>query len=126
MALVTLSIPDELFAKYGSYNPDQPENAMVATLKRFKDVPTGKPALVLAAEDLTALQKLKAGLSLETPLQLLSWVKGLVEFNIGGSKFSLSEAQLKRLATTAQFWKKDYKKALEETIKAGLVRELGV
>jgi hypothetical protein len=125
MALVTLSLPDSVLLKYGSYNPDRPEDALVDQLKRFQDIPTGKRAVVLSGDDLAALEKLKVGFSIENAGHILAWVKSLIEFNIAGSKFALNEGQMKRLKQFAAFWKKPYKDALEQTIQNGLRKELG-
>ncbi len=124
MALLAISVPDELHQIYTKYFPQNPQKGMAKQLERFKDVDPSARAVVFAAEDLKNLQVLTGG-TIESPGQLIEFLKKAISLDIAGVNVALNEAQAKRAASLANFFHKSMKEFLTDTVKDALQIKLG-
>jgi hypothetical protein len=124
MAMLSLSIPDELHQVYIKYFPQNPQKGMAKQLERFKDVDPAARAIVFAGEDLKNLQILTGG-TVETPNQVIECLRKAISLDIAGVSVALNEGQAKRAASLANFFNKTMKQFLTDTVKDALVFKLG-
>jgi hypothetical protein len=125
MAVVTLSMPDELLAKYKEFAPDNPNRAVVKQLDRFKEHdPVGR-TLIVAPEDLKQLEGLRQ-LTLETSGQLVGWVRSLKSLKTEGVEVQLTEGQQHRANQMAKFFNQSYDVFVQDCVKRALQSMLGV
>lgn len=124
MALLSISVPDELHQIYTKYFPQNPQKGMAKQLERFKDVDPSARAVVFAADSLRELQII-TGSTIEKPEQLLEFLKKAISLNIAGVSVALNEGQAKRAASLANFFHKSMKEFLTDTVKDALQIKLG-
>lgn len=124
MAMLSISVPDELFALYTKYFPQNPQKGMAKQLERFKDVDPSARAVVFAATDLRDLQTLM-GRTVESPSQVIDSLKKAISLDIAGVSVALNEGQAKRATSLANFFHKTTKEFLTDTVKDALVMKLG-
>ncbi|MGH7274446.1 MAG: hypothetical protein ACREIQ_08330 [Nitrospiria bacterium] len=104
MALITISISDELAQKYAEMDPKKPtQMAITKQLDRFKDIDIQDRALIFTKE---ARKRVEAiyGKPLENVEEFATWLARLAAMKLDDYPLTLSDGQRKRLATEAQFW----------------------
>lgn len=103
--VVTLALPDELYAKYAGYGSD-PRKAMVAQLTRFQDVSPTDRVILLHGDDRRALEAVLQR-KLESVDELIKLVTRMASVSVGDVTLTLSPTQLKRLEGEAKFFKQE-------------------
>lgn len=124
MAILSISVPDELHQIYTKYFPQNPQKGMAKQLERFKEVDPSARAVVFAADSLRELQTL-TGSTIETPGQLIEFLRKALSLDIAGVSVALNEGQAKRAASLANFFHKPMKEFLTDTVKDALQIKLG-
>jgi len=115
--IVTIRIPDELYATYAERNPKKPQEELELALAEFAPYFPGKKRIVLEGQN---LKDLSAALEqpVSTPEELLARVKKFKALAVPklGLSIDLSEGQLLALKSQADFWNRDGKASAEELI----------
>lgn len=123
MAVITLSVPDELVAQYGKYDKN-PASAMGEQLKKFQFHDPKERVVVLPKVVRQALEEM-IGKPIEDPFKVVEWVKSLITAGVSGADVTLTESQLARVKSMAGFWKKEPKEMLEVLVKQAVDQRLG-
>lgn len=124
MALITITLSDETFQKYGKLYPGNVAKGLGEQLERFKDYPPQERLLFLKPEHRRELESLNRQ-PIEGPDELVKLVKFLLGIRVGGVEVPLSVPQMKRAESRARFWKKETRDFLVDQVKKGLVYALG-
>jgi len=131
--IVTIRIPDELYATYAERNPKKPQEELELALAEFAPFFPGKKRIVLEGE---ALKDLSAALEhpVSTPEELIARVKKFKQVAVPklGLILDLSEGQLLALKSQADFWNRGGKASPEELVQfckqqllAGIAKVVG-
>ena len=128
MAILTITVPDELVAFYGKYDKN-PAKAMGEQLKKFANHDPMSRVVVLPDEVRQTLEEM-IGLPIEDPRKLVDWVRGLVSAKIGGLDIKLTDTQMQRIRSFAKFWcrpgeEPDVKGATERLVTQAIWQRLG-
>jgi len=122
--IVTITIPDEVYKAYAAFNPGNPRAAIQKQLERFQGIDSSDRVLILSKEARQALDQLY-GVPIESPEDLVKWVKALSGLKVGDEIVALREGQRKRLTSEAQFYKKDPGVYIRERVSRALDETLG-
>jgi hypothetical protein len=131
--IVTIRIPDELYALYAERNAKKPQEELELALAEFAPYFPGKKRIVLEGADLKELaSELEHPVS--SPAELLARVKKFKQLSVPklGITIELNEGQLLALKSQADFWNREGKASPEELVKfckqqiqAGISKVLG-
>ena len=125
MALVSLSIPDELYAVYSAMNPEKPiQQALTKQLERFKEFPAHDRALIFPPEVRKALEGIYGG-PVEDFEKFLVWVRSMAALKVDGVELVLSEGQRKRLVSEANFYERSYEMHAKQRLQQALESAIG-
>lgn len=127
MAVVALVIPDGDYTPYQERNPQEPEAALVATLRRFKHLNPGEGLMVL---DEPTLKELRAALGqFETPKELARTIKRGGQIALKGASSGvyvpLSMIQKKRIREEADTKGLTETQVLQATMKEAVAMRYG-
>lgn len=122
--MVTLAVPDEVYAKYVGHFPQNPKKALIDQLTRYQDSSPKDRVLVFNQPQRAAIEAL-FGLPIEDMEKVVEWITRLKTFNIGEASFTLKEGQLKQLTTQAAAYKKTVPEYIKERVKTAIGNELG-
>jgi hypothetical protein len=122
--VLSITISDELYAKYVAMNPQNPHKAIQKQLDRFSEVTPGLRAIVLSGDDLSELQRL-AQKSVETPKEVVKLVGDALTIQNEGVEVQISEGQRARLRQEASFWGQDPGKYASDALKTAMHARFG-
>lgn len=123
--ICSIALPDETFEAYAKYTPESPQKGIEAQLERFKGIPPSERALIFTSSERGSLEKL-FGRPIEAAGDLEKWIRKLQEVEVGGVSVPLSEGQVKRLASNANFFGEKPRVMLERKIRTALNDAIGV
>lgn len=122
--IITLSLPDEVHSQYVEHNRANPGKAMEETLKRFAEFKPEDRTLFL-----TKAQRRRLEAVFQAPTddmeKVIGRIEELVEIQADKVRIPLSPAQQKKLATEAQFYKKEYPTYARERLSQIIVEQMG-
>lgn len=122
--IISITLPDALYAKYSTKNPENPRKEIEKTLEKFVDIPLSDRLLLVPKEVRQELEGLIGG-PIENWKKFLSFFKDAISVRAGEVNVPLTQGQTQRLAHQAAFFKRDPKDFVEETVKRGLYQFLG-
>ena len=122
--VITLSIPDALYAAYLAHNPQNPQKGLVEQLERFRGFSPKERVLVFPSAVRQAVEKLY-GQPIEDPVKFAEWLSGLVSVKVGDVEVELSEGQRKRLLGEAQFYGRETSGYVQERVGKAVRDGLG-
>jgi len=122
--ILTISIPDKVYKQYVEHDTNDPSRAIERTLLRYAETGPAGRALTLPKETLAELEKIFQT-TFETPAELLNLIKRLVSFSVEGAEFTLSPSQMKRISSSAEFFKQSTQEFLKGTISTSLRNTIG-
>jgi hypothetical protein len=126
MAVITLTIPDELLEVYASKDPKKtPQKTIVAYLNQFKDVTLTDRVVILSGEDRQALESL-TGNQVNSAKDIVSWGEKVGRLSLNNVNLNLSPGQVKRIETSAKFWKQNPEEFLSKQLQNALRNTIGV
>jgi hypothetical protein len=126
MALITLSIPDDVYAKYCT-DANNPAKEIIKQLVRFQDVRPNQRAVVLTDEDRKRLETLYGKPIDATEMRyFIDWIKQRATVKVGDCEVTLNAAQLKRARSNANFWGRTEEDWIKQQVLEGVVAKLGV
>jgi hypothetical protein len=125
MAVVTLSLPDEVYQQYVNMGGASPNKQMVQQLTRFAEFAPQDRVLILSKAEQKEIEGLygKPVDHKEWP-DFFAWMKARASVKIGATEIPLNQAQLKRLASQVYFWKRTHQTE-EEAERQFLQQKLG-
>lgn len=124
MAIKTLKISDETWAKYELMDPKNPLKAAADQLDRFGDFNTNNRVTILRDDIRVALERLFEA-SLDDQDRFLQWVKDLKECELDGVRITLNEGQRKRVQAEAMHRHRTFKQQVEEKLKWAISHAFG-
>lgn len=124
--IVSLKIPDELYASYAERNPKSPQGEMEKALKAFKDLDPGAFRVILEGENLKKLNNTFQH-PCNSPEELLEQLarNGRVSLPEEGVEIQLNEGQRARLKAQAAFFERPYPEFVKQQVAAGVVTVVG-
>lgn len=122
--ILNITLPDELFARYADRDPKNPRKAIERALEKFVDVHPDDRLLLVPKNVRQELEKL-IGKPIESWDKFLSFFKDALSIKAGEVSVPLTEGQIKRLKTQADFFKKDPLEFTTDMVKRGLFSFLG-
>jgi hypothetical protein len=125
--IISLKVPDEVYEKYGHYNPQNPRLAMEQALVRYQDNAPNRKAINLQGDALAEVQKLLGGVY-DSPESFLQDLRRVLTVKVEGVEVGLTDGQRKTIFTYVQHMggHADPKDFLLVKIKEGLRLALGV
>lgn len=107
MAVITLSVPDDLMERIiKEHNSTNPNKGIVDLLRRFIDYPPTKRALLFSYEQRREIEALFGEPIDATNVdRFIAWVRTRASVNVGGVEIPLTAGQLKRAQSNATFWR---------------------
>ena len=122
--ILSITIPDGLYAKYTERNPENPRKEIEKTLEKFQDIPLSDRLLLVPTDVRKELEAL-TGSPIESWKKFLSFFKDAISIRAAEVNIPLTEGQVKRFAHQAAFFKRDPKEFISDTVKRGLYSFLG-
>lgn len=121
--IVNLKLPDELWADYAAMDPKVPQRAIEKQLERFRKNSIADRILPVGDQARRELEKLR-GRPIESAEDLISWIRERMTVDLGEVELALSEDQLVRLKTRADFHRQTPAAHLSQLIKSLLSAHL--
>lgn len=122
--IISITIPDAIYAKYSERNPENPRKEIEKTLEKFSDVPVSDRLLLVPPDVRRELEKLVGG-PIEKWEKFLRIFRDALSIRAGEVNVPLSEGQVKRVSDQVRFYKREPKEYLEELLKRGVNHVLG-
>lgn len=124
--ILSLRVPDELYAHYAQRNPKNPNAELEKALRVFKNLDPDGQTLFLDGE---ALREVKEILDhpVSTVEELLAHLRkwSRVRFPEDGLEVKLTAEQRQKLQSQSSFWAQSYKDFLTHQFQAALSRVIG-
>lgn len=114
--VISLPVPDELYALYVKYSPTNPQKGILKQLERFKEVSPAEHTLVFSREHLKNLAELTK-LGFDTPEDLIKALERALSVDVAGVSVPLTDSQRKRVESFATFFHEPAKDYLTRRIK---------
>lgn len=124
MAILTLTIPDEVQSKYAGYSKN-PLAAMAKQLVKFQDHNPDDRVLIFDTEGRSEVEKI-FGKPIERIAEFVDFVKSLASLKIGGTEVALTPSQKKRIEGMAKFWAKEPAELAKTLIQQAIAARLGM
>jgi hypothetical protein len=122
--ILTIAIPDSIYLKYSEKNPKDPKKDIEKVIEKFADFPLSDRLLLVPKEVRLELEKL-TGAPIEKWEKFVSLFRDALSVRAGEVNVPLTEGQVKRLKSQAEFYKREYKEYVEDMVKRGLFSFLG-
>jgi hypothetical protein len=127
MAVVTLSIPDDIYEKLiEKHNAASPNKAAVDLIKRFIDFGPKSRTLVLKDEHRSELERLYGKPIDHTEMRyFLDWIRQRALVKVGECEVVLNAGQIKRANSLATFYGQPESKWMADRVQQALIAVLG-
>lgn len=124
--IVSLKIPDELYAAYAERNPKSPQGEMEKALRAFQKLDPDTFRVVLEGETLKKLNNTLQH-TCNTPEELLERLarSERVKLPEEGVEIQLNEGQRQRLKAQAEFFQRPFPEFVKQQVAAGIVTIVG-
>ena len=124
--IISLKIPDELYALYAERNPSSPQGELEKALLDFKDLTPGDRRVILEGDTLQEISRL-IGHPISTSRELLEHLTRSQRVSLPeeGIELELNIGQRARLKSQAEFFKQDFKDFVKKQLAAGVIAIVG-